>query len=46
MYVDRMDYAQVKKGEKVEYRIRTAAKVPEFGYYSDTTKFGKIKQSS
>ena len=50
MYVDRMDYAQIKpkKNETpvtTEYRIRTAAKPPEFGYYSPTSKFGKIKQS-
>lgn len=51
MYVDRMDYAQVTPKKKQtpvlnEYRIRTAAKPPEFGYYSTTTEYGKLKQKN
>ena len=42
MYVDRADYSQAY-GSKT-YHIRSNAKLPEFGYYSQKTNFGILKQ--
>ena len=42
MYVDRADYAQAY-GSKT-YHIRDNARLPEFGYYSQRTIFGTLKQ--
>lgn len=45
MYVDRADNAQTEDGDPVEYTIRKNARLPEFGYYSAESNYGKIKQS-
>ena len=42
MYVDRADYSQAY-GSKT-YHIRDNARLPEFGYYSQRTIFGILKQ--
>ena len=42
MYVDRADYSQAY-GSKT-YHIRDNARLPEFGYYSQRTIFGTLKQ--
>ena len=45
MYVDRADMEQIFDGPSVSYTIRKNAALPEFGYYSAKSSFGKIKQS-